>query len=43
VFGRSRPLLVVAVFTGMRSSGLRGLAWPPVDFRANVIRVPAGW
>jgi integrase len=36
---RWRPLLVTAVFTGMRSSELRGLPWEHVDFKANVIRV----
>jgi integrase len=29
--GRWRPLLVTAVFTGMRSSELRGLTWDAVD------------
>jgi integrase len=37
--GRWRPLLVTAIFTGMRSSELRGLAWDDVDFDQNVIRV----
>jgi integrase len=37
--GRWRPLLVTAVFTGMRSSELRGLAWENVDFDQKVIRV----
>jgi integrase len=37
--GRLRPFLVTAVFTGMRASELRGLAWDAVDFEAKVIRV----
>ena len=37
--GRWRPLMVTAVFTGLRSSELRGLAWDHVDFEAKVIRV----
>jgi integrase len=39
VTGRWRPLLVVAVFTGLRSSELRGLTWAHVDFGAKLIRV----
>lgn len=34
-----RPLLVTAIFTGLRSSELRGLTWEHVDFRENIIRV----
>lgn len=34
-----RPLLVTAVFTGMRASELRGLRWGNVDLKAGVIRV----
>src|SRR5262249_36494233 len=34
-----RPLIVTAIFTGMRASELRGLAWRHVDFEAGVIRV----
>ncbi|CAO3425759.1 tyrosine-type recombinase/integrase [Azospirillum argentinense] len=34
-----RPLLVTAIFTGMRASELRGLRWPSVDIKAGVIRV----
>ncbi len=30
---------MTAVFTGLRSSELRGLAWDHVDFKAKVIRV----
>ena len=37
--GRWRPLLVTAIFTGMRASELRGLSWPDVDFDAKTIRV----
>jgi integrase len=37
--GRWRPLLVTAVFTGMRASELRGLRWSDVDFDARVIHV----
>ncbi|MGH7038375.1 MAG: tyrosine-type recombinase/integrase [Stellaceae bacterium] len=37
--GRWRPLLVTAIFTGMRSSELRGLVWDDVDFERKVIRV----
>jgi integrase len=37
--GRWRPLLVTAIFTGMRSSELRGLAWDDVDFEDRVIHV----
>lgn len=31
--------MMTAVFTGMRSSELRGLRWPDVDFRASEIHV----
>ena len=37
--GRWRPLLVAAVFTGLRASELRGLTWSDVDFDARLIRV----
>ena len=37
--GRWRPFLVTAVFTGMRSSELRGLRWENVDFSGKIIRV----
>src|SRR5262245_33152993 len=30
--GRRRPFLVTTVFTGLRSSELRGLRWPDIDF-----------
>ena len=31
--GRWRPIIIMAVFTGMRSSELRGLRWSDVDSR----------
>jgi integrase len=37
--GRWRPLLVTAVFTGLRSSELRGLTWDDVDVDRRVIHV----
>jgi integrase len=37
--GRWRPLLVTAVFTGMRASELRGLTWDAVDFDKKVLHV----
>jgi integrase len=37
--GRLRPLIVTAIFTGMRASELRGLRWADVDLDAKVIRV----
>jgi integrase len=36
---RWRPLLVTAVFTGMRASELRGLTWGDVDFTKRVVHV----
>lgn len=36
---RHRPLLVTAVFTGLRSSELRGLTWDAVDFEKKTITV----
>ncbi|MBV8121689.1 MAG: site-specific integrase, partial [Alphaproteobacteria bacterium] len=36
---RWRPLLITAVFTGLRSSELRGLTWDHVDFERKVIEV----
>ena len=39
VAGRWRPLIVTAVFTGLRSSELRGLRWEDVDFGAKAIHV----
>jgi integrase len=37
--GRLRPLLVTAVFTGLRASELRGLTWAAVDFEKQVLHV----
>lgn len=37
--GRWRPLIVTAVFTGLRMSELRGLRWEDVDLAAGVLRV----
>ena len=37
--GRWRPLLVAAIFTGLRASELRGLTWDAVDFKAKEIHV----
>lgn len=37
--GRWRPLLLVAVFAGLRSSELRGLRWQDVDLDARTISV----
>jgi integrase len=37
--GRWRPLFITAIFTGMRSSEVRGLAWEDVDFDQKVIHV----
>ena len=37
--GRWRPLLITAIFTGMRSSELRGLRWEDVDFEQRMIHV----
>ncbi|NDV88771.1 tyrosine-type recombinase/integrase [Aurantimonas aggregata] len=34
-----RPLLITAIFSGMRSSELRGLRWQDVDFKRNLISV----
>jgi integrase len=39
VFLRHRPLLVTAIFTGMRASELRGLPWSAVDFEKKTITV----
>jgi integrase len=36
---RWRPLLVVAIFTGLRASELRGLRWSDIDFKANELHV----
>lgn len=37
--GRWRPVLLTAIFTGMRASELRGLPWAAVDFDKKIIRV----
>src|SRR5262249_47928349 len=37
--GRWRPLLLTAIFTGMRASELRGLRWSDVDLRHEKIHV----
>lgn len=37
--GRWRPLLLTAIFSGLRASELRGLRWRDVDFAAREIRV----
>jgi integrase len=39
VKGRWRPLLLTAIFTGLRASELRGLRWVDVDFDARAIHV----
>lgn len=37
--GRWRPMVITAVFTGMRASELRGLAWSNVDLDAGMVHV----
>jgi integrase len=37
--GRWRPLVITAIFTGLRASELRGLKWRDVDLERKVIRV----
>ena len=37
--GKWRPILVTAIFTGLRASELRGLIWENVDFDARMIHV----
>ena len=37
--GRWRPLLVTAIFTGLRASELRGLTWKDVDFTGSEIHI----
>jgi integrase len=37
--GRSRPLLMTAIFAGLRSSELRGLRWTDVDFKKAALHV----
>jgi integrase len=37
--GRWRPLLLTAIFTGLRASELRGLRWADVDLKRNELQV----
>jgi integrase len=37
--GRYRPLLLTAIFTGLRASELRGLCWSDVDLKAGELHV----
>jgi integrase len=37
--GQSRPLLLTAIFTGLRASELRGLRWSDVDLKNSVLHV----
>jgi integrase len=37
--GRWRPLIITAVYTGMRSSELRGLRWSDVDLKSGRVHV----
>jgi integrase len=37
--GRLRPLIVMAIFTGLRSSELRGLRWADLDLDTRIVRV----
>jgi integrase len=37
--GRWRPLLITAVFSGLRSSELRGLMWRDIDLKKGELRV----
>ena len=37
--GRSRPLLITAIFTGLVSSELRGLRWVDVDLKKGELHV----
>jgi len=36
---RWRPLIVTAIFTGLRASELRGLTWDDVDLKRAILRV----
>jgi integrase len=37
--GRWRPILLTAIFTGLRSSELRGLRWADIDLKKNELHV----
>ena len=37
--GRWRPLLLTAIFTGLRASELRGLQWPDVDLKKAELHI----
>jgi integrase len=37
--GRWRPLLLTAIFTGLRSSELRGMRWADIDLKRNELHV----
>jgi integrase len=37
--GRWRPFIIVAAFTGLRASELRGLRWADVDLKASELKV----
>jgi integrase len=37
--GRWRPFLIVAIYTGLRASELRGLRWVDVDLKAGTVTV----
>jgi integrase len=37
--GRWRPIILTAIFTGLRSSELRGLRWADIDFKSNELHV----
>lgn len=39
ISGRWRPLIMTAVFTGLRASELRGLRWEDIDFDKRTLRV----
>ncbi|MDT6940704.1 tyrosine-type recombinase/integrase [Brucella pseudogrignonensis] len=39
ISGRWRPLIMTAIFTGLRASELRGLRWEDVDFEKKTLRV----
>ena len=37
--GRWRPLILTAIFTGLRASELRGLRWEDVDLKKRELHV----